>query len=176
MSVASGDVLAIRDDVRKFRQQLAASEADNQSMQAEVGTLRQQGVRLRSQYNILSCIEEVKFHEDTASAFAAVLDPNDSGAASNAGTLGGANYDKKFREANFKLEITILNEDIRPILPRLEREAAAAEQRLRDLQRQAREQEAERELLPPEYLTPVSEMRARLETLRKTKEALKSKN
>jgi hypothetical protein len=164
-------VLAIRDEVRRYRQQLSALETDNQAMQAELDTLRQQGVRLRSQYNILSCMQEIRFHEDTAAAFAAGIDQSDI-ITSNSGTLGGATYDKKFREANLKLEITILNEDIRPILPRLEREAAAAEQRLRDLQRTAQEQDAERELLPPEYLVPVSEMRAKLETLRKTKEAL----
>ena len=151
MSSGTVDVLAVKDEIRKYKARLQEVERDNKALSAELTSLTERNSIIQTQQRILTCMEEIRFHEDSSEIEV---------------------FDKKFREANAKLEISILNEEIRAALPKLEAEAAKHEQQIKLYSRKLKDQDAEMALIPEQYLVDSQRISAQVAVLKKKRDDL----
>jgi hypothetical protein len=149
----SVDVIAIKDELKKYKARAIEVEKENKRLTAELHDTTTRNAKLKTEFNILGCMEEIRFHDN-------VLD---------AAEAGDIVFDKKFREANAKLEIQILNEEIRQVIPKLEAEAGANEAAVKRLTRQQAEVSEELNMFPTQYLIESDEAQRKIDLLHRRK-------
>lgn len=153
------DIIAVKDEIKRYKARLVELDRENKSLNTELSTLTDRKTARRVEQNILACMEEIRFHDESTEI-----------------SSGADNFDKKFREANMKLEISILNEEIRAVLPRLEMDVAAQEQRVKQCQRALKEQQAEMSLIPKTYLIDPKDMMEKIGQLKKQRDTIQCKH
>jgi hypothetical protein len=114
--MASDDIFELRDQIRGMLSTLRGLDEEKRSLQQEMKQHEQKCLILKTESNILSALDEVRFHDTSAAEHG------------EGDTSGGGTFDKSFLEANLKLELTILNQELRQNLPKLEKEAIHAEE------------------------------------------------
>ena len=85
---------------------------------------------------------------------------------------GSIVFDKKFKEANAKLEIQLLNDEIRHIIPKLEQEASTNEANTKRLTRQLADANEELNMFPSQFLLDSEEAQIKIDNLRRQKAEL----
>lgn len=147
------DVIAIKDEIKRYKARSAEFEKENKRISAELHDVTATNAKLKTELNILNCMEEIRFHDN-------VLD---------AAEAGDIKFDKKFKEANAKLEIQILNDEIRQVIPKLEQEAAANESAVKRLSRQHGEVADELSMFPRQFLIEREEAQRSIDLLKRQK-------
>ena len=147
------DVIAIRDEIKRYRARSSELEKENKRISAELQDTCRRNTSMKTEFNILTCMEEIRFHDNMLDAVEA----------------GDIVYDKKFREANMKLEIQILNDEIRNVIPKLEQEAAANEGATKRLTKQMKSVTEELSMFPTQFLIGAEEAQAKIDVLKARK-------
>lgn len=147
------DLIAIKDEIKRYKSRGNEIEKENKRIAAELSNVSARNATLKTEFGILSCMEEIRFHDN-------VLD------AAEAGEIV---FDKKFREANMKLEIQILNDEIRHVIPKLEQEAAANEGAVKGLIKHQSEVNEELAMFPTQFLIGSEEAQRKIDILKKRK-------
>eukprot|EP01041_Mallomonas_annulata_P010771 gene10771-22496_t len=106
------DTIELRDQIRKLKIHRGDLISESKLLEQEISTLEDRCSSLRSELNVLYPVDQVRVHEVPPE-----VDNVDIS-------------DKKFFEANMKLEIKIITADIRSSLPALEAEALMWEERV----------------------------------------------
>lgn len=151
--MSSIDIIAIKDEIKRYKARSIELEKENRRISAELSDVGARNAALKTEFGILACMEEIRFHDN-------VLD------AAEAGEIV---FDKKFREANMKLEIQILNDEIRQVIPKLEQEAAGNEAAVKRLARQQAEVGDELGMFPSQFLVSSDETQRKIDVLKKRK-------
>lgn len=154
------DVIAVKDEIRRYKARSAEFEKENKRITAELHDVTTKNAKLKTEFNILSCMEEIRFHDN-------VLD---------AAEAGDIRFDKKFKEANTKLEIQILNDEIRQVIPKLEQEAATNESAVKRLTRQHGEVADELSMFPKQFLIESEEAQRNIALLRRRRADIEGKS
>ena len=126
MSTGEGfyDAEELRKQIKDLKIQTVALEAEESVLLADNARCEDATAALKKELNILEALAEV--HN---------LDPDDGG--EELPSQGGADERVRWAEENRKLEVQILNQEIRAALPRLEAEALRAEMGIHALQKKA---------------------------------------
>jgi hypothetical protein len=109
--MASDDIYELRDQIKSMVATLRNIDEEKRSLTKEAQKYEERCLALKTEANILGALDAVRFHD------------NEDMSQSNENGL----FDKTFLEANLKLDLTILNLELRQNLPKLEKEAIAAE-------------------------------------------------
>lgn len=125
MSEGYYDVEELRKLIKNVKMQCVALENEQRSLETENSKFEEQFSSLQKEYNILNAIVEA----DT-------LDGEENEANQDENNLGPIDH-KKLAEADRKLELQILNQEIRAVLPKLEAEALKAELSMHSLEKHA---------------------------------------
>ena len=144
------DVIALKDEIKRYKARSTDVEKENQRLSAELSDTTARNATLKTEFSILSCMEEIRFHDN-------VLDAAES---------GDIVFDKKFREANMKLEIQILNDEIRHVIPKLEQEATLNENAVKRLAKQQSELGEELAMFPTQFLVDNEEAQRNIDMLK----------
>jgi uncharacterized protein YlxW (UPF0749 family) len=111
-AMASDDIHELRDQIKRLTASIKQGEEEQQRLQKETTSLENKLASLKMEGNVLLALDQVRFQDLTQRT------PDEENIGS-----------KSFLEADLKLELSILNADIRRILPALEKEALIAEER-----------------------------------------------
>jgi hypothetical protein len=109
--MASDDIYELRDQIKSMVATLRNIDEEKRSLLIESQKYEERCLALKTEANILGALDAVRFHD------------NEDMTQSAENGL----FDKKFLEANLKLDLTFLNLELRQNLPKLEKEAIAAE-------------------------------------------------
>lgn len=153
------DVIALKDEIKRYKARSSEVEKENKRISAELANATTRNATLKTEFGILSCMEEIRFHDN-------VLDAAES---------GDIVFDKKFREANMKLEIQILNDEIRHVIPKLEQEAALNENAAKRLTKQQSDLGEELAMFPTQFLVDNEEAKRKIDMLKLRKAEIEGK-
>ena len=124
------DVLDIRDEIKKLKLRKLQLIADRKGIQEEIDSYDARRVALRQELNVLEPLDELRFAEQ-----------DDTGGGGGGGGVGDpdpassdAVTDKRHAEVDRKLELQIINAEIRTTLTALEQEAIRCELQTHTLQ------------------------------------------
>jgi hypothetical protein len=115
LRVASEDPYELKEQLRLLKTQLKKYQIDKQTTDNEIKIYEDKLQGLKMQSNILGALDEVRYGDTVDTQNIDITSTN------NITT-------KKFIYENLKLELPILNNDIKRILPKLEKEAILAEE------------------------------------------------
>jgi hypothetical protein len=124
------DILDIRDEIKKLKLRKLQLIADRKGIQEEIDSYDVKRNALRQELNVLEPLDELRFAEqdDTGGGDPSGGDPASSDAAAT---------EKRHAEMDRKLELQILNAEIRTTLTALEQEAIRCELQTHTLQQAA---------------------------------------
>ena len=132
------DEEALRKLVIDLRAEPQKLYGEGKSLDADIKDYESTSSSLKQQYNIIGAAADISGWDDQLN-FDADGDPKDV-------TIPEA--DKKWLEANRKLEVKILNDEIRSVLGRLEKEALTYESNIFAIEKAALQAEEKQKLLP----------------------------
>lgn len=155
------DIPALRDFIRKLKIRREDLNYETESLQKEISELDEKSTTLRGELNVLSAVDHVRIHTNDG-----FIKESDDKLQSD--------EDKKFAEANMKLEIKILNAEIRHSLPSLEAEALKWEEAVFSAQVAENAAQKEYESLPPELTMTVAEMESEVEKQQRERDKIKT--
>lgn len=133
--MASTDIYELRDQIKRMNAQLQSYDDERISLRQEEKAYDDRLNALRMETSVLAALDEVRFEES-----------KDNGVEF---TDSQVLNDRKFLEANLKLELTVFNAEMRQSLPRLEKEALKWEELLNEHTKAFEKHEAWQGLLPP---------------------------
>jgi hypothetical protein len=111
--MASADDVVLRDQIKALRAQQLSMREEKIRVEKSIQASELKCNALKMEANILAALDEVRFQE--------VEEPVSSHSALDDG------FTRQFIERNLKLDLQILNAELRQALPRLEKEAIRAE-------------------------------------------------
>lgn len=141
------DVADLKDSVRKLTRQLQQLRDEKKQLNDELASLEQKHNTLRVEANVLQALEEAKVEEykESRSVSESVVSESEL-------------QSQSFKEANMKLEVTLLTADIKQSMQRLEKEAIIAEERAAHAQSELAVQHKREKSLPESvYRNPADE-------------------
>ena len=112
--MASNDDVVLRDQIRALKAQQLSIKEEKMKHEKSIQSSEMKCNALKMEANILMALDEVRFQEIEDSV------------ASHSIHEDGL-FNRQFIERNLKLELQILNAELRQALPKLEREAIRAE-------------------------------------------------
>jgi len=112
----------LRKLIKDAKIQVIALEKDQESLESENAQYEEQCARLQQEFNILSALAEAQTLEALEDA---------------GGDEGDVQQQKKWAEMERKLEVQILNQEIRAVLPKLDADALQAELSIHGLEKKA---------------------------------------
>lgn len=137
----------LKDNVRKLKIQLQRLRDEKKQLNDDLQSLEQKQNTLRVEANVLQALEEAKVEEykESRSVTESMVSESEL-------------HSQSFKEANMKLELTILTADIKHAMPRLEKEAILMEERAADAQKKLDIQHQREKKLPESvYQNPADE-------------------
>lgn len=114
--MASADISALREQIRNMSTILKNLQEDKDALQRDAHSYDEKYSALRMEANILLAMDEVRWQEQERNQ-------KQSSSSQDISSLNKTT----FQEENLKLELTILNSELRSVLPKLEKEAIAKE-------------------------------------------------
>ena len=152
------DIPALREQIKLLKNKQADLQSESASIQQDIYELESKSVSLRSELNVLGAVDHVRIHEN----------PNQIESDSDNVIL-----DKKFIEANAKLEMKILISDIRSTLPTLEAEAIRWEEEIHNSSVVLKNEQVEYAKLPPNFTMTIDQINEEIIKLTKEKAKIK---
>jgi hypothetical protein len=150
------DIITVKDEIKRNKNRFMDIDRENKRLQSELEDLQKRNGCMKTEFNILSCMEEIRLHDD-------ILE-----------TTEYAEPDKKFREAYMKLEIQVLNDEIRQVIPKLESEISQYDIETNKYNTILRDQQAELALFPKQFLIDAEELLDKIEIAKQRKLKLES--
>lgn len=120
------DAEELRKLIKDAKIQVIALEKDQEALENENAQYEEQCARLQQEFNILSALAEAQ-----------TLDALEGGGGGSGKDEGDAQQQKKWAEMERKLEVQILNQEIRAVLPKLDADALRAELSIHGLEKKA---------------------------------------
>ena len=151
------DIPELKEQIRKLKARRLELNAEKSQLELDLQELDKKALTLRSEINVLGAFDDAKYEDNSDG------NKNEEDVA----------LDKKFYEANRKLEISILNVEIRNALPNLEKEALACEEIAFRSERILKQSELEHKSLPDLYLYSQSEIASEVAKLSESKNSMK---
>lgn len=157
--MASNDDVVLRDQIRALKAKQLSIKEEKSALEASIRSSELKCTALKMETNILMALDEVRFQEIEESA---------KTSASNSVPDDGL-FSRQFIERNLKLELQILNAELRQILPKLEKEAIRAEDKRNRAKEELQAQMEKRDRLP---IISTEQLEAKEEELMSKKQLL----
>jgi hypothetical protein len=132
MSRPSDDIYELREQIKTMIQTIKSLEEEKKQSEKEGKEYEIKLMTLRTEGNILGALEQVRYHDlnemigRTGGSVGGGISQGISGGGERE-SVGGEIFDQKFLEENLKLELQILNAELRHNLPKIEKEAIESE-------------------------------------------------
>ena len=157
------DPKVLKDELKRLKEKKAEILNRNASIDNELKDLDLALSNYRREINVLSTISNAKNEESILKD------------TSEKESVDGSISDKKFFELDLKLEMSILNAEIKKVLDPLEKEAATLEDEATILEKMVKEGEIEHKKFPKSFLMSADELREEIVKLTFEKNDLKRK-
>jgi hypothetical protein len=154
--MASTDDVVLRDQIRALKAQQQSIKEEKMKLEKSIQSSDMKCAALKMEANILAALDEVRFQE--------IEEPVASQSIQDDGL-----FSKQFIEKNLKLELQILNAELRQILPKLEKDAIKAEDKRNKTSEELQEQIKKMDALP---ITSARDLEAKEEELMQKKQLL----
>lgn len=155
--MASTDDVVLRDQIKALRIQQQSMKEEKLKLEKSIESSELKCNALKMEANILAALDEVRFQE--------IEEPVESKSISDDGGL----FNRQFIEKNLKLELEILNSELRQALPKLEKEAIRNEDKRNKISEELQEHMKKIESLP---IVSREELEAKEEELIEKKQLL----
>mmetsp|Transcript_11571 Transcript_11571/g.21478 ORF Transcript_11571/g.21478 Transcript_11571/m.21478 type:complete len:308 (+) Transcript_11571:94-1017(+) len=154
--MASTDDVVLKDQIRVLRAQQQSMKEEKLRLEKSIQSSELKCNALKMEANILAALDEVRFQE--------LEDPVESHS-----THDETIFNRQFIEKNLKLELQILNSELRQSLPKLEKQAIRHEDKRNEMSDELRKVKKRIESLP---IVSQEELQAQEEALLEKKQLL----
>lgn len=154
--MASTDDVVLRDQIKALRVQQQSIRDEKMALERSIQSSEMKCTALKMEANILAALDQVRFHESEEPVTANSVHDD-------------VVFNRQFIEKNLKLELQILNAELRQVLPKLEKEAIRKEDKRNRVSEELQEQMKRMESLP---ITSPQELVAKEEELLEKKQLL----
>jgi hypothetical protein len=167
------DLENLFDLIDDLKSQKRSLESEKSRLKQSVESLEQDAERLKKEFNVAGALDLVKFYQAEENA------RKDSVAAAGVGDVSQTSIkridDKKFVEANTKLEVKILNAEMNAILPSLEVDALALERKLGKMKVLIKDARKKEDGIPVYMMNSSEELNKEADAARDAKFEMKAK-
>lgn len=152
------DLHDVKDEIKKWKLKKSQLDEDKHFLNEEIEKANAKLSGLRHELNILKPIDEVRLFQDEGSGVGNTLFDIDTrnGGSRNAKDI--RNFQLNCNTMNAKLEMQIINEEIRAVLPKLEAEVALWENSAKDSKKSASKSGKSHDQLVSNLIKPVAEI------------------